>query len=762
MKPIERKSPADLLACAAITAVAVAVVFGVLWRRSVRGQGVPSFDIYAYSLPIYEYARSAWGQGHGLFWNDLQNCGQPFLGIPSTTVLYPLNWPFLWARPETWLLLQAVAHLAIAGIGTYFLCRTIGLGRTAAMGGALALDLGGLAIGLASWSPLILGSYVWLPLAMLFCERVLEHSRPAAAIGLAVVLTFQFLAGFPQLLVFTYELMGLRILWDLVTRRSWPRRRSLALLVCGFSLPALLSAAQLLPAIEVFRESVRSLPMTSSQHGDTTNLFPWRAFRHSVATRFAVGGGVGVLFSAVGLSLAGSAFGEHRSRRIAAFYLLAAVLFVVITFPTPLRDFYHELPVVGDVRKPLRFVWVAHFCLAVLIAHGIEAFPRAARRGPRVGSPAALGALAGAVAFACLSIDGLRGWEVVLLLCLVFAFPIVALYRNAEQSVRVAILALLICNFLMIAVRPYLALVAKESQWKGAEAAFGAVRSRWTPQDRVYPYGARKGAYGDLALRAKSPSLYQLPSIFDYEHLTSRRFATVFVRMTSGQIIRTAQPWIGRRLSLPRNRPLFDLLGARYVIVDETKLPLLPPLVPVWSGARFRVLENPQALPRARYVPRARVIETANGLLNILASGSVDPRRLLLLEQMPSDGFLGSDEAAQGDVAIESARSEELVISVTASREGFLVLSDQHFPGWSAQINGRPVEILRANYAFRAVHVPGGASTVVFRYAPASAVVGAAVSLVAWVGIGVALLLQLRKRPHDSLRLQSAGPTASR
>jgi uncharacterized membrane protein YfhO len=46
-------------------------------------------------------------------------------------------------------------------------------------------------------------------------------------------------------------------------------------------------------------------------------------------------------------------------------------------------------------------------------------------------------------------------------------------------------------------------------------------------------------------------------------------------------------------------------------------------------------------------------------------------------------------------------------------------------------VNGRPTEILRANYAFRLVEVPAGASEVVFTFRPWTVPAGALVSLAA-------------------------------
>ncbi len=60
----------------------------------------------------------------------------------------------------------------------------------------------------------------------------------------------------------------------------------------------------------------------------------------------------------------------------------------------------------------------------------------------------------------------------------------------------------------------------------------------------------------------------------------------------------------------------------------------------------------------------------------------------------------------------------------TASAPGFLVLTDVFYPGWKAFLDGVETPILRANYAFRAVRVPQGAHSVVFRYEPLSFTLG--------------------------------------
>jgi uncharacterized membrane protein YfhO len=55
---------------------------------------------------------------------------------------------------------------------------------------------------------------------------------------------------------------------------------------------------------------------------------------------------------------------------------------------------------------------------------------------------------------------------------------------------------------------------------------------------------------------------------------------------------------------------------------------------------------------------------------------------------------------------------------------GLVVLADNWDKGWRAYWNGRPVPILRANYAVRGVVVPAGNGTLEFIYKPASLILG--------------------------------------
>ncbi len=75
--------------------------------------------------------------------------------------------------------------------------------------------------------------------------------------------------------------------------------------------------------------------------------------------------------------------------------------------------------------------------------------------------------------------------------------------------------------------------------------------------------------------------------------------------------------------------------------------------------------------------------------------------------------------------SLKIARKEEgLTRWQTFQGDGFVVLSDQFYPGWRAYVDGRESPIYRANYLFRAVPVPAGEHVVEFTYQPVSVGLG--------------------------------------
>lgn len=157
----------------------------------------------------------------------------------------------------------------------------------------------------------------------------------------------------------------------------------------------------------------------------------------------------------------------------------------------------------------------------------------------------------------------------------------------------------------------------------------------------------------------------------------------------------------------------------------------------VGQTAREEVYENRRALPRAWLAPETRALDEAAALkvirTGLLPDGAKwEPERTALVESEP-----GAAAPAAREGSAEVVRYEPNRVDVRTKAEGssVLVLGENHYPGWRAYLDGRPVEVLRVDYNLRGVHVPAGEHEVSFVYRPKSLMAGAIVSLLAALGL---------------------------
>jgi uncharacterized membrane protein YfhO len=98
-----------------------------------------------------------------------------------------------------------------------------------------------------------------------------------------------------------------------------------------------------------------------------------------------------------------------------------------------------------------------------------------------------------------------------------------------------------------------------------------------------------------------------------------------------------------------------------------------------------------------------------------------------------------------------SYEPERVVISANLAADGYLVLTDAHYPGWRALTDGLETPIYRADLLFRAVYLPAGQHRVEFIYDPLSFKLGAAISLVALLGLVAGAAAVAGRRRKDGV-----------
>ena len=174
------------------------------------------------------------------------------------------------------------------------------------------------------------------------------------------------------------------------------------------------------------------------------------------------------------------------------------------------------------------------------------------------------------------------------------------------------------------------------------------------------------------------------------------------------------------------------------------------------AGRPYRLVrpdlyENDAALPRAFLVGRARRVARSSMLDELK---HLDPaEEALLRDPLPAGGLARSPLAGPlPPVRVAEYTPHRVRLETTVAEPALLILSDTHAPGWRAWDNGRPVAILRANHALRAVYLTPGSHVVEFRYRQPAFWLGLAitgVTVLALLGGGV-VAWRRRVRPPAS------------
>ncbi|GAA4848499.1 YfhO family protein [Algivirga pacifica] len=142
-----------------------------------------------------------------------------------------------------------------------------------------------------------------------------------------------------------------------------------------------------------------------------------------------------------------------------------------------------------------------------------------------------------------------------------------------------------------------------------------------------------------------------------------------------------------------------------------------------------QVLVNPEALGNAWFVNNVITVNTADDEMTYL--GQIDPENTAIIN---TDQFELSKEDYAADstatATLQSFDNRHIEYQTSSTKDGLVVFSEVYYPkGWVAKIDGKEVDVLRANYILRALEVPAGTHTITFDFEPTSYVVGSTITL---------------------------------
>jgi hypothetical protein len=100
-----------------------------------------------------------------------------------------------------------------------------------------------------------------------------------------------------------------------------------------------------------------------------------------------------------------------------------------------------------------------------------------------------------------------------------------------------------------------------------------------------------------------------------------------------------------------------------------------------------------------------------------LTSPGFNPEQAVLLDApLPQASPASAGSQDSDTVEFKSYSSKDIVFSAQADKPSVLLVNDKFDPGWQVSVDGKPAELLRANFIMQGVFVPSGAHTVEFKF----------------------------------------------
>ncbi|MEM7356951.1 MAG: YfhO family protein, partial [Acidobacteriota bacterium] len=209
---------------------------------------------------------------------------------------------------------------------------------------------------------------------------------------------------------------------------------------------------------------------------------------------------------------------------------------------------------------------------------------------------------------------------------------------------------------------------------------------------------------------------YGIPVIFhdDYNGLAPSRVAHL--------------RWAIEALPWERRLPLLSAAAVRVIgSEDDLDLPGVEKLATLRSsGPSLYLYRNTGAARQVEWIGQYRQVESRDAALSAMRVPGFDPRQHAVVEgEVPA---MAKDCRVAGRASVIEESFHRRTIAVSAECSGLLVLAEVAYPGWQARVDGRRVDILRANSAFSAIWLPAGEHEVEWRYVPRAFFLGLGIS----------------------------------
>jgi hypothetical protein len=770
-------------------------------------------DLLNFHLPLRKVMIDSYARGEFPLWNPRVYLGQPMLANPNYMALYPtillnLVLPFAYAFK-----LHLILHAILAGIGIFFLQRRMGIAPLPSLAGSVAYQFSGAVISMLNLyniAPCV-ALLPWVGWSFLGCLKRFSKKR---VLGFGALFAIQIMLMEPFMMQCAIWLIAAISAIHLIeaTRKREAVKILGKVVLWGTLFAAGLSAIQMLPSLELLQHSVRGkgynnavLSYWSMHPADLVNVIVPNLFGSFYTLRGDLywgerfhSGREGYLISLyLGSSIFLLALVSFFSSRKKLQAVLMGLTLISTVFSLGQYGYVYLwiskwLPFLHFGRYSVKYMLLTSLGLCILASIGLEAVldRKSAFHRRRLGLliPLLIGVIAGGLCLA-FSIyvpshsstihNVLRHWLTPDQLKLK---DLNGITKQLIQSFRWAGLFSLISVLLVFS-----ALAWKRTSLPAALLIFAIGAELVAQNARLSPLlsgadfsfvsevdryvAAGPGAEPCRVYHVEPGSFLPIKQIWAPNHsvawiyLVLRRTGHPIFGVMNGvqysisgsvddlntkesnEILRKSQS-----LKAEEYMTLLGRLNSATLLtlgeIDSSKASFCKGF-DTGSDRKVNVYRLKDFSPRAFFVSSVHWAVSPEEALQKLLDPKFPYQETAILE---GTGRPEVRNRAAGKVRITNYENNSVRCEVESGVRGYLILLDSYYPGWQATLDGAPVPILRANYAFRAVEVTPGKHVVEFHFRPRSFSVGVLISTLTLVaGLGVLFEARSSERSYPSL-----------
>ncbi|MFZ2025222.1 MAG: YfhO family protein [Microgenomates group bacterium] len=737
--------------------------------------GIPSkgqyFDVVRELYPWKTLVIDAIKQKTLPLWNPYSFSGTPLLANYQSQVFYPLGILYLiLPQPVAWTIM-VMLQIFLGLVFMYLFARSIGLSLPSGIIAAITFNVSSFSISWVEFNT-VWHTILWLPLLLYIVERGITQKKLTVKQQLVFLFALfsSITAGHPQDFINSFLFLVIYTSLRIIFYPSWNKKEKISFTIKTIvpitAIPFLLASIQLLPTVELFRISAR-VPHDVGHILSTMLVQLWQLpmliyqdFFGNPATKTYTTPdtyvGKTISIGVTGFSLAVWSLLNKQKNWHRTFFLITVAVMICISVASPLTQILYQFPIpILSTGTPTRNLFILLFALSVLAGFGLEAIYTKKYTAKKL-------------IFASITLLILT-WIAAIFLPHSFSFLLPGVLKKSAIIIT-ALIGCSLCMFLAskyktVFVYGFILLVF-------AELGYGFIKfNPFVPANFLYPENEaftylqknsgvnRFWGYGTARFESNLNAQYHLFSTDGTDPLNIRWYNQFMQATKNGSLARVfnrstrsdtglAEGYGARDLPENTNRlRIMDLLGIQYVL-DRPENPKdnvtfassrFTPMTTLKNN--YTIYKNKLAYPRAFLASQYQTYKTTDDFEKQFFAKEFDPRKTILLpEETPT---LSLTQASYADATIVSYTPNEIIIETSSDATQLLFLSDTYAPGWVATIDDRDAEVLKADYAFRAVAVPEGRHAVRFIYAPVSVKFGfigtciGIISLGIYIGLGI-------------------------